>query len=87
MKLQDGGLKSTILLKRDSGTSENLKILKNTSFTKELQTTASGYIRILTAKKFQYQSSSLAKVTKKQEEERQVNYSSLHTSTIKGVLQ
>ena len=28
----------------------------------------------------------LAKVTKRQEEEREVNYSSLHTSTIKCVL-
>ena len=61
------------------------KILKNTFFIEQLWTTASGYIKILTAKKFQYQTSLLAKVTKRQEGG-EVNYFSLHTSTIKNVL-
>ena len=65
---------------------EICKILKSTFFIEQMWTIASGYIRILTAKKFQYQSSLLAKVPKKQEEEGEVNYSSLHTSTIKGEL-
>ena len=38
---------------------EICKILKNTFFIEQLRTTASGYIRILTAKKFQYHSSLL----------------------------
>ena len=48
------------------------KILKNTFFIEQLVTTTSGYIRILTAKKFQYKSSLLAKVTKRQEEKEEV---------------
>ena len=35
---------------------EICKILKSTFFIEQLWATASGYIRILTAKKFQYQS-------------------------------
>ena len=63
---------------------EICKILKNTFFIEQLWMPASGYIRILTTKKFQYYSSLFTKVTKKrQEEEGEVNYSSLHTSTIK----
>ena len=65
---------------------EICKILMRTFFIEQMWTTASGYIRILTAKKFQYQSSLLAKVPKRQEEEGDVNYSSLHTSAIKGEL-
>ena len=49
------------------------KSLKNTFFIEQLWTTTSGCIRILTAKKFQYQSLLLAKVTKRQEEEGEVN--------------
>ena len=54
----------------------------------QLWMTVFRYIRIVTAKKFPYQSSSLAKVIKRQKEEGEgkVNYSYLHTSTIKGVL-
>ena len=62
------------------------KILKNLFFIEQLWRTASGYIRILTTKKFQCQSSFLAKVTKRHEEEGKVNYFSLHASTIKSVL-
>ena len=56
MKLQDGGFKLTILLKGDSGTSRNLQDFEEHIFIEQLWTTASGYIRILTAKKFKYHS-------------------------------
>ena len=46
------------------------------SFTEQQWMTASTYVRILTAIKFQY----------KKEEEGEVNYSSLHTSAIKGTV-
>ena len=67
---------------------EICRILKNIFFMQQLWMTVFRYIRIVTAKKFPYQSSSLAKVIKRQKEEGEgkVNYSSLHTSTIKGVL-
>ena len=56
MKLQDGDLKLTILLKKDSGTSRNQQDFEEQLFIEPLWTIASGYIRILTAKNFQYQS-------------------------------
>ena len=42
--------------KETPGQVEIFKILKNSFFTEQLPTTASGYIRILTAIKFNYQS-------------------------------
>ena len=49
---------------------EVCKILKNTFFKEQLWTTASVYIRISIVIKFQDQSQLLAKVTKRQEEDR-----------------
>ena len=46
---------------------EIFRILKNTFFVEKLWTTGSGYIRILTAKKFQYQSLLLPKVKRGRE--------------------
>ena len=58
MKLQEGGPQAYYFIKKDTPAQvEICKIFKSTFFIEQLWTTVSGYIRILTVKKFQYQSS------------------------------
>ena len=58
MKLQEGGPQAYYFIKKDTPAQvETCKVFKSTFFIEQLWTTVSGYTRISTVKKFQYQSS------------------------------